>query len=107
MKNPYKILGCPESASKEEINKKYKVLAFKYHPDKNINMSTEDKKINEDWQPDKSKWSLYKKAQWWIEERLYNLIGSDPYDRIKEWLITEPASNGLAIFLALLIIFFD
>jgi hypothetical protein len=66
-----------------------------------------DKKINEDWQPDKSKWSLYKKAQWWIEERLYNLIGSDPYDRIKEWLITEPASNGLAIFLALLIIFFD
>jgi DnaJ-class molecular chaperone len=48
MKNPYKILGCLESASKEEINKKYKVLAFKYHPDKNINMSTEDKKINED-----------------------------------------------------------
>jgi hypothetical protein len=66
-----------------------------------------DKKINEDWQPDKSNWSLYKKAQWWIEERLYNLIGDDPYDRIKEWLIKEPASNGLAIFLALLIIFFD
>jgi hypothetical protein len=66
-----------------------------------------DKKINEDWQPDKSNWSLLKKASWWIEERLYNLIGDDPYDRIKEWLIKEPASNGLAIFLALLIIFFD
>jgi len=66
-----------------------------------------DKKINEDWQPDKSGWTMIKKAQWWIEERLYNVIGEDPYGRIREWIVNIPASNGLAILLALLIIFFD
>lgn len=48
MKNPYKILGCLESASKDEIKKRYKTLAFKYHPDRNVNMSNDEKKVNED-----------------------------------------------------------
>jgi DnaJ-class molecular chaperone len=47
MKNPYKILGCPETASKTEIVKKYKLLALKYHPDKSINLSDEEKLSNE------------------------------------------------------------
>ena len=48
MKNPYKILDCPENSSKTEIIKKYKSLALKYHPDKGINLSDEEKKSNED-----------------------------------------------------------
>lgn len=33
--NFYQILGVNENASKEEINKAYRVLSMKYHPDKN------------------------------------------------------------------------
>jgi len=32
-KDPYEILGLSKDASKEEINKKYKELVKKFHPD--------------------------------------------------------------------------
>lgn len=35
MRNPYDVLGVNESASDEELNKAYKALARKYHPDMN------------------------------------------------------------------------
>ena len=50
MKNYYKILEVDESASKEVIDKAYKVLVKKYHPDltgKNYNRDEKIKEINE------------------------------------------------------------
>lgn len=37
MKDPYKILGINQSATKEEIKKAYRKLAKEYHPDKHVN----------------------------------------------------------------------
>ena len=35
----YKILEIDKNSSQLEIRQKYLILAFKYHPDKNINLS--------------------------------------------------------------------
>ena len=35
LRHHFDILGLPENSSKEEIKKKYRLLALKYHPDKN------------------------------------------------------------------------
>lgn len=37
MRNPYQILGVPETASMDEVKKAYRKLSRIYHPDANIN----------------------------------------------------------------------
>lgn len=47
-KNYYDILGVKKDASKDDIRRAFKKLSVKYHPDKHINDSEEDKKKVED-----------------------------------------------------------
>ncbi len=48
--NYYTILGLNKNSSKEEIKKAYKILALKYHPDKNNGDDLIFKNINEAYQ---------------------------------------------------------
>ncbi len=41
----YKILGLPNTASEEDVRKKYRLLAMKYHPDKNPTDSAQERFI--------------------------------------------------------------
>ena len=47
-KDYYKMLGVNKDATQEDINKAYKKLCMKWHPDRWVNASEEDKKNAEE-----------------------------------------------------------
>jgi DnaJ-class molecular chaperone len=42
--NPYKVLGVPRDATQTEIKRQYKKLCLRYHPDKNVQKTTLERK---------------------------------------------------------------
>ena len=70
MKDYYKILEITKDADSTTIKKSYKKLAFKYHPDKNINNKEESEK----------KFKLISEAYTCLSDpakrRMYDLTGS-------------------------------
>ncbi|MEX2574202.1 MAG: J domain-containing protein [Balneolaceae bacterium] len=69
-KDYYKILGVDRNATQEEIKKKYRKLAAKYHPDKNPDDPTAEKKFT-------NLGEAYEVLKDPEKRKLYNQAGSD------------------------------
>jgi len=69
-KDYYNILGVERSASQDEIKKKYRKLAAKYHPDRNPDDPTAEKKFKELGEA----YEVLKDPE---KRKLYDQVGSD------------------------------
>lgn len=69
-KDYYKVLGVSRDASQDEIKKKYRKLAAKYHPDKN----PDDKKAEDKFKEIGEAYEVLKDPE---KRKLYDKVGSD------------------------------
>ena len=81
-KNPYTVLGVPETATDDEIRNAYRRLAKKYHPDLNPNDPTATQHMNEvnaayDQIKTAEKRAAYRAEQ--TRQQTYSDVGSDPF----------------------------
>ena len=78
MKNPFIILECELDANREEIDKQFKKLAMKYHPDRNSNLDEKQKKQ--------------------MEERFKELNCAYQYLKNNNYKFTDQSSNDYSKF---------
>ena len=89
MKDYYKILGVPPSASQLEIKKAYRALAFKYHPDKNPESSLAEAQFKEIQEAYSVLSDSYKRGKYDDERWLMGMGGKTQYREAvtPEWLV--------------------
>jgi molecular chaperone DnaJ len=102
MKDYYKILGVPPSASQQEVKRSYRVLAFKYHPDKNPDSSLAEARFKEIQEAYATISDSNKRAKYDDERWLMGMGGNTQYREAvtPAWLAT--ISQQLNISLALM-----
>ena len=99
MKDYYKILGVPPSASQQEIKRSYRTLAFKYHPDKNPESSLAEAQFKE-IQEAYATLSITDKRSRYDDERWLNGMGSSTQYReavTPSWLITVSRQLNISL----------
>jgi curved DNA-binding protein CbpA len=79
MKDYYKILGVPPSASQQEIKKAYRALAFKYHPDKNPESSLAEAQFKEIQEAYSTLSDTYKRGKYDDERWLMGMGNNTQY----------------------------
>lgn len=92
MKDYYDILGVSENATEEEINKAFKKLALKWHPDRWVNGTDEEKKTAEEKFKELSEakdilTNPQKREQYDMQRNgpdLSGMGGFDPFDIIRQ-----------------------